>query len=103
MESIKEVSLAIRCALILVIISCVVASALAESEKETTIHSNVKDQIAISAFTRKTLLKQVFLPQENPADDYKRCRHLSESCSGDQSCCNGCLCFRVTLKCMGNC
>lgn len=104
MKGIKEASLAIRCAIILVLISCVVTWVLAETEKETSIHSNVKDQsTAVSAFTRKTLLKHVFVPQENPGDDVTRCRHLSESCSGDQTCCGGCVCLRLALKCSGNC
>lgn len=96
MESIKKASLVMQCTLILVLISIMAPQALAETGKETTVHSNGKDHRADFAYTsRKTLPQNVFL------DNVQQCKRYNERCLAN--CCSGCECLRFVFKCVGKC
>lgn len=40
---------------------------LAETDKDAIVHSKCKEHSVVSAFTRKTLLKDLFIPKESDA------------------------------------
>lgn len=101
MERINKASLLVQCALILVLVSSMAPRALAETEKNTTVHSTDKDHNAVFAYTaRKTLPSKVFLPENNLNDnaaacDKKGCAYLP--------CCSGCNCVPFIYACVGRC
>lgn len=104
MKSVKKASLVIQHALMAVIIYTMVSCALSDNETNTIVPSKCKGHSAVFAYTRKTLLKDIFLSEASDGDGHhKHCKHSTESCSGNQSCCCGCLCLPLTLKCVGNC
>lgn len=101
MERINIASLLVQCALILVIISSVVPWALAETDKDTAVHSNGKDHNPVFAYTaRKTLPSKVFMPENNLTDNAQACD--KKGCAF-LPCCSGCNCVPFFYACVGSC